>query len=639
LLHRVGLPLLGLIVAVPTAAIAQPASLTPPTASPPTVTQVLPANLAGVLLINTTLENWDSLNRFNPLPFKINGPPGLPFLPLGVNFQVDVQPWIGDWAAVALMLPKPQGLPRWIDPEAPIPDLAQSTVMVMSVKNEAGRDIYIDKVKEIQVDPPVETTYNGITILEWSAVEPTFPTEPPSEPLPPEASPETPTPPPEETTPTSEALSRRIGSPADFLLRLQQTPAPIAVDTVPPPVPWGKPGLAVAVMPGYVVMSSTGQAIKQLIDAQTSLSPLANSPKFTQTYTKPNFNRALAVGYADIAIASQLQIDPAGFPFPPGGAPMPMPFSPTAMISAVLSAFAEVYSSTDVLWWAQDEGLRAQSTFYFNTPQPQYATEATANPDQIFLKLPAATYFLGSSRNFKKQWNNVIEEAGEEGKPYLDNLREGFRSFIGLDIDEDLVPWMDGDYVGFFFPSTQGLFPLGAEPLKVGFGLMIQTSDRTAADAALAKLNDHVVTASMNNVRVVQQEGAFPITSWEVEVPGKGNQSIFAYSWSEDNTLIMTTGTGPLSSLMPQPRQPLGNTYTFQTATNSFPQPNDGYFYLNFGALLSFVYTFLPPDYDNTEFATIGKRVLGSFRSLSVTSSATADQIQSDALLVIAPAP
>jgi hypothetical protein len=93
--------------------------------------------------------------------------------------------------------------------------------------------------------------------------------------------------------------------------------------------------------------------------------------------------------------------------------------------------------------------------------------------------------------------------------------------------------------------------------------------------------------------------------------------------------------------LAPQPRQPLNRNSTFQTATASFPQPNEGYFYVNMGATLSMIYGVLLPDLptDTKPFVQAVQQIVGNLRSVSSTNLNTAEKQQMDSLFVLNPKP
>ncbi|MBD1939306.1 DUF3352 domain-containing protein [Microcoleus sp. FACHB-68] len=642
MLQRIALPLLSVLAIVPTAALAQPATLEAPAIPAPAVTKVLPADIAGVLLLNTTKDNWGTLNRFNPLPFELSGPGFLPFLPAGTNFFADVQPWVGEWAAVALMIPQPPA-------EGQLPNFADSTLTVAPVVDVEGVNAYVAKVRETQGEPPIERQHNGITILEWPAQEAPVLEEPVQEPVPtesPEPLPQEQSPPATNPPQSLSFFSRFLPSSslplplARFLpaqnqqIAVGSEPVEVPVPPTPIPAPPGRAGIAIAVLPGYFATSTSGKAIEQFIDSQAGIKPLAEAAKFQRTLKHPQFSTSLMVGYSNIAAAVQI-VPTISLPTPPEGTP-PVPLPSGEFYTALLKNLAETYDTLEGFVWVQPEGIRAQSAAYYTTPKLENATELTLNGDGILAKLPASTYMSSSSRNFQKQWSRMVKLYGEEGQSFLDIFRNGIRNATGLDLEEDIISWMDGEFSLFSFPTTQGLFPQALPGFKLGMGLMVQTSDRPAAERMLNRLEESVTTSSGGNVSITRREGSSPLTSWESPMPGKAPQSFFAYRWTDDNTLILTTGSGPMSLLTPEPSQPLANAYIFQTATQSFPRPNEGYFYLNWGATLSFIYTFFP--LDDSDASRFIKQGLGMIRSFSASNSATPEKEQSDILLVIAPA-
>ncbi|MEO1560265.1 MAG: DUF3352 domain-containing protein [Cyanobacteria bacterium J06632_19] len=125
------------------------------------------------------------------------------------------------------------------------------------------------------------------------------------------------------------------------------------------------------------------------------------------------------------------------------------------------------------------------------------------------------------------------------------------------------------------------------------------------------------------------------VTSWDAE--GDSAKSLLAYSWVDDNTLILTTGYGAIADLVPQPYVALPSAYNFNTATISLPSPNSGYFYMNMGSLLSWIYGFVPQEYSNNLYFNMFKQAIGSVYSVSATTSSHVDREQADFLIVLAP--
>jgi hypothetical protein len=200
-----------------------------------------------------------------------------------------------------------------------------------------------------------------------------------------------------------------------------------------------------------------------------------------------------------------------------------------------------------------------------------------------------------------------------------------------LDLDKDILSWMTGEFALFFYPTKQGLI---SSKLNMGLGFLVQTTSRPKAEASLNKLGESIKAISSGGLSVNNYDNTdgFSINTWEI-----GGKSIFAYTWIDDKTLLISTGLGAVTELLPQPQKQLAKDYNFATATSSLPFPNQGYFYINMGSSLSWVYSLAPETFNAPYFQTF-KQVIGSVRSVSTTTITTSKQEQYDGLLVLAPA-
>ncbi len=115
-----------------------------------------------------------------------------------------------------------------------------------------------------------------------------------------------------------------------------------------------------------------------------------------------------------------------------------------------------VYNTVDTHLWVAPEGIHSQSNFYYTTPHPELATPLSATTDQLLSQLPAATYLSANSRDIKRQWQ-ALTKAGlkdPSSQWLVDSIRKGVRTATGLDMDKDVISWMDGEYALALFPTT-----------------------------------------------------------------------------------------------------------------------------------------------------------------------------------------
>ncbi|MBW4690602.1 MAG: DUF3352 domain-containing protein [Lyngbya sp. HA4199-MV5] len=606
-----------------------------PQPAPPAVTTVLPANTPGVVLVNVTPAAWAEVDRFNPLPESLRVPFQVPFLPSVIDFTQDIQPWLGDQVAIALV-PTAGSIASSV-----LQTFDSSAVLLVPITKPDRFDDFLRKLKATRSKPDIEREYKGVTLLQWSA---------PAEQTPPVVEPDATTqrrvpalsPSAQRPLPWN-AISRFLEEPVVGAVKPKVFPPPPPVPGEPPaPAPEPSPakpqqpkGLAIALLPGNLAVAAQVETLEDLIDARSEREPLSQSPLFQRTLQHPQAGRSLVTSYGEVsAIAKFLWALTKN-------SPSTAEFGLPPMSESQLTALTKLYSTVDSRIWLAPEGIHSQVNFYYTTPQPQMATRVVPDANQILSRLPSATYLSASSRNFKQQWKNSLDSAQDDlaSQIAITSLRNGFRTATGLDPEKDIIPWMDGEYAFFFFPTRGGFLNYIYPKLNLGVGLIVQTSDRPAAEAALKKLDQFIKKEAKGEVAIVpKQLKGQPIVSWETKDKGK-MISFLSHGWVDAKTLVITTGAQPMADLTPKPYLPLHLNYTFQTATTSFPIPNDGYFYVNMGATLSFFYNLILPSLSTTEsvFVQEFQRIAGSVRSVSYSNSATAEAQRVDSLWVLAP--
>lgn len=679
MLRRASLSLLAITVALPAPALAQPPAVTKP--APPDITRILPANTATVLLINTQADLWADLNRFNPYREQLSYLPAnqLPLALFSPTITLsDVQPWLGDRIAFAL-------LPSIAEKET----FDAATVVLAAVKDPEALTGFLTKLKETRGTPDTETTYKGVPLIVWQGTPASTPTptpdsEPSVEPSPlpvPQTSPTPQSDPAPNPAPADEDLPKSVPAPQpvpspkasptvtgsyplpaiaqtlqpqmltaiDSQLSakpsLNPTPKPNLPDQLPAPTPLPgepvakKPGLAIALLPGHLVIATEAQALERLVDAAANdPARLADNPLFQRTRNHPQYGKSLFVAYGNVSETLRLlsRIDTAQL-----STPFPLQLPP--LEESQIAQITKNYNAVDSFVWVQPEGIRSQTNTYYTKPLPEFASQPTPDANQILSRLPATTFLSANSRDFKRQWKQFLTAIQEdvEAQKTVTDLQTNFRSTTGIDLEQEIVSWLDGEYTFFLFPTKGGLFNFALPDLNLGMGMILQTSDRPAAEAVLKKLDAYVKSSSNNSMQIVNRRfKGQSFTSWE----GRDRDrivSVFAHGWLDDNTLLLTTGTGTLPQLAPKPYLPLSPTYTFQTAIQGLPTPNEGYFYVNMGASLSFIYSLAMP-FVPSEYAPIARevrRVLGTVRSISTTNSNRVDAQSLDSLWVLGEQP
>lgn len=565
------LSLLSALTVASTYKVAQPSAV-----PAPAVSNILPADLPLVVMVNTKPEAWRALSRFQLFQAAFAAMPQfLPFREL-FDYTEDIKPWLDDQVALVMM-------PKAGSGEV---TLNSSFLILAAVKDENRLQAFLDKLKPSKQQEITKRQYKGITILELK--------------LKPQS-----------------RQSQITPSSIPNLSKLQRSQK--------------ERSLAIAFLPGYIVTANAAKPIEQLIDTPKGSNALAQNPQFQRTIQHFQLDQALFTLYENPAkflpLIESLAKDP-NLPFP------------LLLSSFVHSEQLKTYSALDASLFVQTEGLRLQTNAYRQTPRTDIGTDILSpEATQILTWIPAATYSLTTGRNLNQQWQTTAAafSADPQLKDWLAQFRNFMRTSTGLDIDRDIMSWMDGEYVFFLYPTKGGISKLAGPNFNLGIGFLVQTSHRAAAEATLNKLYQSVKSSSKGAITVASRSiKGEPVTSWEPQ-GGNSSQSLFAYSWVNSNTLLVTTGFGAMADLVPQPYISLPKSYTFTTATSSLPRPNKGYFYMNMGSFLSWFYGLLLPQSNDASFQAF-KEIPGTIRSISATSYTTTERDQFDGLVVLAPA-
>ncbi|MCT7957604.1 DUF3352 domain-containing protein [Laspinema palackyanum] len=620
MLKRVTLPVLSVLVLTTGSQLqAQPVPAGVAPTSPPAVTTVLPGDISGVLLIDTRANAWNGLNRFIDLPPGFSGPGFLPYIPAEVNFARDIQPWLGDWAAIAVM-PGAGGTVR--------ASLQENAVMVAPIEDPNRIPNFVAQLSAIQGQPR-ERQFQGVTLLEWpgpmAREQRKAPGSLKSGPI---------------------ALNPLLAFKQSKWLKglpgLAQTRPilPDATPTVPaqpvprppgvpaPEVP-GTAGLAIAIVPGYVAAAQSSAPLERWIATKDKSNSLATDPQFQRTLGHPESGRSLVMGYGNFPQLAQLS----------SVSPLLNRLVPLPASGDINRAGGEVttpYSAIDLMVWIEPQGIRAQSRGFGKTPETEPRVSPTPNP--MAARLPASTYFTcGGSLNL---WQAIGPILGQTflTLPGLEQIPEFTQSTLGLDVTEDILPWMDGEITTFVFPTNRGFFPTVDETMKLGMGSMIETSDRQSAERLLTQLDERIANQLSGAITITRHQiNENSVTSWEVINPNGRTESVLAHGWISENTLMMTTGLGPFQELYPQPAQSLANAFNFQAALEPLPQANLGSCYLNMGSFLAWVNTFVPPEINASPEGQIVLNSLGKIRSISGTGISQNTHVQWDLFMLLSP--
>lgn len=564
----------------------------------PAVSQLLPDSIVGVVFLNPEPRLWQDLTKFNTFPQDLTtpGPMFSNLLASGLNYHGDIAPWIGGPMGNVIMLN---------------PDQTKTTyVTIAPVKDPLQMPRFFDRIKRSRDKLPTTRLYNGTTILFWAPESvPDFFSEAleasqqdPLKNTAPIARPATSNPtgkPGKAAKKAGEAMKK--ASEEEKKIPKSELPAPIATPSKPKKtIEIG--GFAAAYLKsGFVITSTDISTIQQIIDVESSPDRrLSSVLGFQRMISDDRYPKALISGYANLGNlikSNQINTPTAlkglnNFPLFQGQTP--------EQFSQLVNKGSD---GIDGFLWAVPEGIQAQVGVHFKSPIPNSFIQIVNSPNALVSRVPAVNYGMSGSTNLAFFWRTLTTalEANPDTKKGLKSFRDSSQNIVGID-DRDLFPWMDKEYIGFAFPSQGSALKQLNPKLTIGFGAFFQTSDRPAATAALKKVETALIKLSKGEFKVATRTiGGATLTSWEVAGPTRPNKStpnkssqptpkpvsLFAYQWTNEDTLAILSGADTATNLLPKPWQPLDQAKHFQDAIAPLPKQNMGYAYLNPPALLA----------------------------------------------------
>ncbi len=353
----------------------------------------------------------------------------------------------------------------------------------------------------------------------------------------------------------------------------------------------------------YVAIATSPTLIQQAIDTYKGSNPsLAKKPIFAKIYSATNqtkITEPLLQVYLDGEVALEF-------------------IGSQAKLNLNEAAIAQSRRELDAMTLTggtQKEGLRFEINTYLKNDN---SNPLANNEAKVLNLLPQETFLLVSGVNLYQSWQSLVSQAkgNASSAQLIDQIRKTVKDSTKLDLDQDILKWMNGEFAIAAIPNNQGVL---ANP-GFGFVAIAQTSDQTAAKNALEKIDKAAQSTS----------GGLLPKGVELKPKQIGDKSVVA--WAIGNTNVATRGTldnnfvfwsmGDLADMfVPKPARTLPESSPFQILTTGIPKSNGGYFYLNMTTALSLADRLLPPEVKSNPNFTEIRSVLDAINGIAVTST------------------
>jgi len=372
----------------------------------------------------------------------------------------------------------------------------------------------------------------------------------------------------------------------------------------------------------YVAIATSSTLIQQAIDTYKGSNPsLAKKPIFAKIYGDTNQTKIaepLLQVYLDGDVALEFIGSQANL----------------NLNEAAITQSKRELDAMTLTGGTQKEGLRFEINTYLKNDN---SNPLANNEAKVLNLLPQETFLLVSGVNLYQSWQSLVAQAkgNASSSQLIEQIRKAVKDSTKLDLDQDILKWMNGEFAIAAIPNNQGIL---ANP-GFGFVAIAQASDQNAAKTTLEKI-DKVAQSNSGGLLPKgvdlkpKQIGDKSVITWAI-----GNATV-ATRGNLDNNFVFWSMGDLANTFVPKPARTLPESSSFQILTTDIPKSNGGYFYLNMTTALSLADRLLPPEVKANPSFTEIRSVLDAINGIAVTSTnVNAKTTRLDFLFTLKPTP
>ncbi|MDJ0702122.1 MAG: DUF3352 domain-containing protein [Leptolyngbyaceae cyanobacterium MO_188.B28] len=359
--------------------------------------------------------------------------------------------------------------------------------------------------------------------------------------------------------------------------------------------------LAAAILGAELVVTPNTKLAEQAIDTYRGAKPVMQTPGYAKAFRQIAVSPVFAKLYINMPRAVEALFTHSAPPLPQSGLTQ---FQGNQGLAATVTL--------------ESGGIHFQGASWL-APGSNRTYEISNDAGQLPRRLPTNTLMMVSGGNLQRFWQDYSQGADQSSLLPLspDNLRVLVQSYTGLDLDDDLMTWMEGEFaLAVVSPNPREKtqhHSTAADPINALPGLLflVQVNDRAAAEGKLAQLNEVIASRyryQVNTVQVADQA----VVQWIS--PFKSTK--ITHGWLDNNVIFLALGDPIVKAIVPRPNRSLAETQLFQTATSFGPTSNNGHFFLNFNQLNEIAGNDLLP-----ELPPNGKKITAAIEAIGVTAS------------------
>lgn len=312
----------------------------------------------------------------------------------------------------------------------------------------------------------------------------------------------------------------------------------------------------------FLVVTTNPKATERIIDTFGSRESLANTPGFREALGKIETERPFARLFINVPVAAAAAINS----------------QPQISAQNLAQIQQQGLAATMTI---KPEGLLFKSISWLQpNSNKKYAVKNEAV--KMSNRLPANTLMMMSGSNLQRFWQDYIQDAQSNPltpfKP--EQIRSSVKKFTNLDLEQDLLSWMAGEFSLSLVPLPQenSNSPANQPAATPAPGLifMVKVSDRAAAETKLQQLDQ--VMSNQNKFKVEKATiGNNPVTNWIAP----DRELTITQGWLEENVAFLALGGGITNTIIPPPKTSLIQSDRFRNTVPLELKSNNGHFYLD----------------------------------------------------------
>jgi hypothetical protein len=314
----------------------------------------------------------------------------------------------------------------------------------------------------------------------------------------------------------------------------------------------------------YLVITDHPQATERVIDTYQGEPSLANVGGFRDNFRKISSYRPFAQFYVNVPIAAKIAATAPNRPLP-------------AQVLAQLQNNQGLAGSMTL----EPQGIRLKGISWLN-PRSQRVLKVENKAGRMQNRLPAETLMMFSGGNLKQFWENYVLTSQQNPLSPIspEKLRNGLKSLTELDLDQDFLSWMQGEFSVSVIPNTTS--DDASQDFRAGLLFMVQARDasgkslRESGEASLKKLDEVMQNQYQFQIQPSTVAGK-PIVNWITPF----NTLTASRGWLDDDIAFLVVGAPITEKILPKPPQTLASTLPFQQTVPADLNPINGQFFVD----------------------------------------------------------